>query len=71
MTDATVATPVTTTQDTAKKPMSPDVKMFLAIAVFLMLWALSFVTWGIPGLYLPAVAMVPVIFTLMMLITRG
>ena len=71
MTDATAAAPLSTAQDTTKKPMSPDVKMFLAIAAFLALWALSVVTWGVPGLYIPAVAMVPVIFALLMLVTRG
>ena len=51
--------------------MSPAAKMFLAIAVYLALWAASVVTWGLPGLYLPAVAQVPVIFILLMMITRG
>ncbi|KAE9630158.1 hypothetical protein FEE96_17955 [Parasedimentitalea maritima] len=68
MTDTTVAKPLL---PTAKRSLSPDAKMFLAIAVFLLLWALSVVTWGIPGLYMPAVAMVPVIFAILMLITRG
>ncbi|SMX43242.1 hypothetical protein [Actibacterium lipolyticum] len=43
---------------------------FLVIAA-IVLWGLSFATWGVPGLYLPAVAAVPVIFALLLLITRG
>ncbi|NIZ61500.1 hypothetical protein DL239_10975 [Sedimentitalea sp. CY04] len=71
MTDATASSAHSPTNQTAKSEMSTDAKMFLAIAVFLALWALSVVIWGIPGLYMPAVALVPVIFGLLMLITRG
>lgn len=72
MTDTTVAKPpLPSDNPPTKNSLSPDAKMFLAIAVFLLIWALSVVTWGIPGLYMPAVAMVPVIFAILMLITRG
>ena len=71
MTDATASAAYSPANQTAKSEISTDAKVFLAIAVFLALWALSVVIWGIPGLYIPAVAMVPMIFGLLMLITRG
>jgi len=45
--------------------------IILAVLGFLALWGGSVALWGIPGLYLPAVALVPVIWTLLLLITRG
>ena len=35
------------------------------------LWALSTITFGLPGLYIPAVAMVPIIWTVLITITMG
>ncbi len=35
------------------------------------LWIISAVTWGLPGLVLPALAAVPLCFVLLVLITRG
>ncbi|MBK5933912.1 hypothetical protein C8N32_1129 [Rhodovulum imhoffii] len=35
------------------------------------LWAVAILTWGVPALYLPAVAAVPVIMLILILITRG
>jgi hypothetical protein len=35
------------------------------------LWILSAMTWGLPGLVIPAVAMAPVCLTLIVLVTRG
>jgi len=32
---------------------------------------LSIATWGIPGLYIPALAMVPVLMGILLLISRG
>lgn len=34
-------------------------------------WGISFATFGIPGLYIPAVAAVPVIWIALLAITRG
>ncbi|MEX5726932.1 hypothetical protein Ga0609869_000285 [Rhodovulum iodosum] len=45
--------------------------IWLALAVLVALWALSIATWGIPGLYIPAVVAVPVIMFTLLLITRG
>lgn len=42
---------------------------FLAGAV--SLWGIAILIWGLPGLLLPALAMVPVVFIILLLITRG
>ncbi len=43
---------------------------YLLVAL-LSLWAAAVMTWGIPALYLPAVAFVPVMWVILLLITRG
>lgn len=55
---------------TAEKPAKSDAsKLLSSIGILLMLWAASVATFGVVGLYLPAVAMVPVIFVVLILIT--
>lgn len=43
---------------------------YLLVAV-LSLWAIAVMTWGVPALYLPALAMVPVMFVILIWISRG
>lgn len=57
-----------TTQTAAK---SPDTLILLITVLGLLLWGLSIAAFGIPGLYIPALIAVPVIFTVLMVITRG
>lgn len=45
--------------------------IWFALIGFFSLWMSSALTFGLPGLYLPAVAMVPVVFLLLLLITKG
>ncbi|MCV6587253.1 MAG: hypothetical protein OIF47_17125 [Marinibacterium sp.] len=45
--------------------------LWYAIALFVMLWVLSVVLFGVPGLYIPAVLMVPVMFVILILISQG
>lgn len=45
--------------------------VWFALIGFFSLWMSSALTFGLPGLYLPAVAMVPVVFLLLLLITKG
>lgn len=45
--------------------------ILLSVAVFIAAWATSIVIWGIPGLYIPALALVPVMWVLLLLISRG
>lgn len=41
------------------------------LAGLVSLWIISALTWGLPGLVLPAVAAVPVCLVLIVMITRG
>ncbi|MCV2887069.1 hypothetical protein [Ruegeria aquimaris] len=45
--------------------------IYYSIAAGLSLWGIAILLFGIPGLYIPALAMVPVIWTLLILISRG
>ena len=45
--------------------------ILMAVLLAVAAWGLSFATWGVPGLYIPAVAMVPVMFVCLILITVG
>ncbi|WP_397541327.1 hypothetical protein [Roseovarius salis] len=46
-------------------------KILLTVLVVLAGWATSVMTWGIPGLYIPALAAVPVMWAVLLLIVRG
>ncbi len=56
-------------------PRDPDaalvVPIMIGLVLFLALWGTSIALWGIPGLYIPAVMMVPVIWVGLLLISRG
>ena len=41
------------------------------IVAIVSLWGISILTWGVPGLYLPALGFVPVMWIILLLITRG
>ena len=45
--------------------------LWYAIALFVLLWVLSVMIFGIPGLYIPALIMVPVMWVVLILISRG
>lgn len=45
--------------------------ILLTVIVLVAAWAASFVMWGVPGLYIPAVAMVPVMMAVLIWISRG
>lgn len=51
--------------------MSIETKVLLTVLLGLAAWGAAIFTFGIPGLYIPAVALVPVMFTLLILITQG
>jgi len=55
----------------AKASKSPDTLILMITLFGIILWGLSVAAFGIPGLYIPALAAVPVIWTLLLLITRG
>lgn len=43
--------------------------VWFAIIGFVSLWLISALTFGLPGLYIPAVMLVPIIFTILLFIT--
>ena len=45
--------------------------IYFALLTFVSLWIMSGMTFGLPGLYLPAVALVPVMFGLLIAITQA
>lgn len=53
-------------KDTAEKGQD---NLYYGLFLIVALWALSTITFGIPGLVIPAVAAVPVIFILLITIT--
>jgi hypothetical protein len=64
LTPATEAAPAETSK-------SPDMLILMITLFGIILWGLSVAAFGIPGLYIPALAAVPVIWILLILITRG
>lgn len=46
-------------------------RILLTVLVALAAWGMAIFTWGIPGLYIPALAMVPVIWVCLIAITMG
>ena len=59
------------TADPAKRESVLAAKILLIVLVALAGWGVSIAIWGIPGLYLPALALVPVIYLMLILISRG
>lgn len=47
------------------------ITIYAVLLLAVVLWGLSIAFFGIPGLYIPAVAAVPVIYALLILISRG
>lgn len=50
---------------------SADGRPFLAILAALVLWGIAIMLWGLPGLFVPAVVLTPVVFLLLLAISRG
>lgn len=66
-----IHTKMATTQKPAISEAKRDAMILLSVLVFLAGWGLSIFTWGVPGLYIPALALVPVMSALLILISRG
>ena len=66
-----------TTQPSTTQPTEPKsdtaqtTKILLTVLGALVAWGLAIFTWGVPGLYLPAVAMVPVIMATLVIVAKG
>jgi hypothetical protein len=41
------------------------------LAMLVSLWAISVMTFGVPGLYIPAVILAPIVFLVLLIITWG
>ncbi len=54
-----------------KSDRKAEIILLVGAILLLAAWAGSVVIWGIPGLYIPAVILVPVIYVLMILGSRG
>ncbi|MEP2530062.1 hypothetical protein [Shimia sp.] len=56
-----------------KDVQSPNLvrNIYLALAGGLGLWGGAIALWGVPGLYMPAVLLVPVFAVLLVIVTRG
>ncbi|MGH1453614.1 MAG: hypothetical protein ACRBBV_10630 [Paracoccaceae bacterium] len=59
------------TNNDAARENRRDAKIILAVLAGALLWGGAFLIWGVPGLYIPALAAVPVIWLLLILISRG
>ena len=46
-------------------------RILLTILVALVAWGVCIFLWGVPGLYLPALALVPVVWAALIAITMG
>lgn len=49
---------------------SPNAHIWAFLAPFLGLWAAAVMTFGLPGLYLPALALVPLAFVGLIVLSR-
>ena len=46
-------------------------KILLALVVILAAWGAAIFKWGVPGLYIPALASVPLIYLILIIVARG
>ncbi len=57
--------------DTEKSDRKAALILLLGALLFLAAWVGCVAIWGIPGLYIPALLLVPVVYVLMILGSRG
>ncbi|CUH83876.1 hypothetical protein [Thalassovita mediterranea] len=55
----------------AEKKNSGEMIGFLFALIAAVLWGLSIYTFGVPGLYIPALCAVPVLYIMLIVISRG
>lgn len=71
MTIADTSAPAATRGKARLTERQQTAAILMTVLLIVAAWGLSFATWGIPGLYVPAVAMVPVVLACLILITVG
>lgn len=59
------------TTHTETTPMAVEKAILMVVALFVAIVALATWTWGLPALAMIALAMVPVMYTVLLLITVG
>ncbi|MDJ0820623.1 MAG: hypothetical protein QNJ09_02290 [Paracoccaceae bacterium] len=69
MTMATSAAPAAA--KTAKTDLDLERALYLSVAVFLTMVVTAVITWGLPALAMTALALVPLVMTVLVLITVG
>ncbi|WP_101065361.1 hypothetical protein [Roseovarius salinarum] len=69
LSDTAPADHATSQKDTGET--ATFLKILLTVVLLLAGWALAVVQWGVPGLYIPALASVPVIMIVLLMITKG
>ncbi|WP_319824308.1 hypothetical protein [Thalassovita sp.] len=52
-------------------PKSPDALLFVLALLAVVAWGASVFFFGIPGLYIPALVVVPVMWIVLLIISRG
>ncbi|MCP4817604.1 MAG: hypothetical protein GY883_00330 [Shimia sp.] len=57
-----------TTEPTSRKTL---ITIYAVLLLAVVLWGGAIALFGIPGLYIPAVAAVPVIYLLLIIVSRG
>lgn len=57
--------------DTSNGAGRRDALILLVVLVALVVWGVSIALWGVPGLYIPALCMVPIVWVLLVMISRG
>jgi fatty acid desaturase len=67
----TNAAPATPDADDRRSEDAVAARVLVALLVALIVWGLAIFIWGLPGLYLPAVALTPVVYILLLLISFG
>ncbi|MCZ4352153.1 hypothetical protein O4H61_06450 [Roseovarius aestuarii] len=63
-----------TDQAQSHAPMSENAVatyIILAVVAALLAWGAAIFVWGVPGLYIPALALVPVVWVCLLLISFG
>lgn len=72
MTDTTTApTDQATMQARRRAEAAVARRIIVVVALVLLAWGGAIALWGLPGLYLPALALVPVIWIVLLLISFG
>lgn len=71
MTPASTLEPEAAQSTDSKAEDALAAKIIVAIFLALVAWGMAIFVWGVPGLYVPALALVPVIYIALIAMARG